>query len=89
MTHAPRCPACREPFRFGTDLAGRLLESCRCGERPVPVTGTRGHDQREVLERDLLQHATSGMTRPSHPGQPRSGHRLLPLGVRTRKDAEP
>jgi hypothetical protein len=32
---APYCPTCREPFTHTTDFGGRLLQTCRCGTRPV------------------------------------------------------
>ncbi len=90
MTDRPLCAACGTVLRFVSD-DGHLLAwcpTCRTQE-PVPLIGQRVYDQREVLEYDLAQHARSGMNRPRHPGQPRRGRRLLPLGVRTRKDAEP
>jgi hypothetical protein len=56
------CPHCHTLLTFGTDLDGRLLEACRCGERLVPTTGAaRDHDQRGRLDAELTHGAQVGM----------------------------
>ena len=82
----PLCSRCRTVLRFVSD-DGHLLAwcpTCRTQE-PVPLTGRRVYDQREVLERDLTRHAHSGMTRPVHLG-PRPAPKLPGLKVQP-KDA--
>ena len=60
-------------MRFGTDLTGRLLEVCRCGERPVPLVGAREHGQRGRLELYLREHAKVGLAAPNPKFQRRPG----------------
>src|SRR2546425_594994 len=54
VSHRPRCPTCRERLHFFTQ-DGALFERCRCGERTVPTTGTRAHDQRPMLDAKLAE----------------------------------